>query len=220
MNSAIADNLRHIQDRIRAAQARARRDAAPVTLIAVTKSVGLAEIQALSELGVEHFAENRVHLAEPKISAFQGRATWHMIGNIQRRKAKDVVRMFQRVDAVDRMELADELARRAEELGVTLPILLEVNVSGEDAKHGMDEDAVDSALRHIARHQSLRVEGVMTMAPFYEEPEGTRPVFRALRALADRFQLPRVSMGMSNDFEVAIEEGATEVRIGTALFER
>ena len=219
MSGSIADNLHRVQDRIAAALARTGRSEDAVTLIAVTKSVGLAEIDELKQLGVTHFGENRINTAEPKIAGLHGAVTWHMIGNIQRRKARDVVRLFDCVDTVDRVELAQELSTRAGERPSPLPILVEVNVSGEESKHGLDAFELPDALGIMKGLPALRVDGLMTMAPFFDNAEQTRPIFAELRALADRFGMKRVSMGMSNDFEIAIEEGSTEVRIGTALFE-
>lgn len=219
MGGPIADNLRRIRDRIAAAMARSGRRGELPTLIAVTKTVGVPEIALLRELGVTHFGENRVQPAAPKIAALGAGATWHMIGTIQRRKARDVVRLFDCVDAVDRVELAEELAARAGERASPLPVLLEVNVSGEESKHGLAPAELSAAMERVAAMPALRVEGLMTMAPLYDAPERTRPVFARLKALADDAGLGRISMGMSNDFETAIEEGATEVRIGSALFE-
>lgn len=201
------------------ALARSGRPAESVTLIAVTKTVGVPEIEELRRLGVLHFGENRVHAVEPKKVALGGGVTWHMIGTIQRRKCKEVLRLFDCVDAVDRIELAEELGIRAGERTSPLPVLIEVNVSGEESKHGFTAEALPQALDRMRSIPTLRVDGLMTMAPFFDNAEQTRPIFAELRALADRFGLKRVSMGMSNDFEIAIEEGSTEVRIGTALFE-
>lgn len=219
MSTVLAQNLRRVQDRIADACARAGRPMDAVTLVAVTKSVGESTVRELIELGVRHVGENRVEVAAPKIAALGGAVVWHMIGTIQRRKAKDVVRLFQYVDAVDRLELADELAKRAHDHPSPLPVLLEVNVSGESSKHGFSPDDLPRAIEHVARLPQLAVQGLMTMAPFYEDPERTRPVFAALAALARHHNLARISMGMTNDYTVAIEEGATEVRIGSALFE-
>lgn len=216
---AISDNLYRVQDRILSALARSGRPANSVTLIAVTKTVGVPEVQELRRLGVTHFGESRVQAVEPKKLALASGATWHMIGNIQRRKCKDVVRLFDCVDTVDRVELAEELGSRVGDSLSPLPVLVEVNVSGEISKHGFSPDALAQALEQLQPIPALRVEGLMTMAPFFDNAEQTRPIFAELRTLADRFGLKRVSMGMSNDFEIAIEEGSTEVRIGTALFE-
>lgn len=220
MGGPIADNLRRIRDRIAGAMARAGRKGPLPTLVAVTKTVGAAEIEQLRELGLTHFGENRLQPAAPKIAALGAGVTWHMIGTIQRRKARDVVRLFDYIDAVDRLELAEELAARAGERAAPLPVLLEVNVSGEASKHGFAPAQLPDALDRIAALPALRIEGLMTMAPLYDDAERTRPVFAELKRLADSLGLPRISMGMSNDYEVAIEEGSTEVRIGSALFEK
>lgn len=216
---AIAANLSAVRDRIE--RATARRGGAPnsVRLVAVTKTVGLEEVRALYALGVRHFGENRVEAALPKIQdpAFPD-AVWHMIGRVQRRKARDVAAAFARVDSVDRDALGEELEKRCDQAGVTLPVLAEVNVSGEASKTGYTADDLASAIGRLRELPHLRLEGLMTMAPFCDDPEEVRPVFARLRALCDRHGLAVCSMGMSNDFEVAVEEGATEVRIGTDLF--
>jgi len=218
-SESIALNLSAVRDRIE--RATARRGGAPnsVRLVAVTKTVGLDEVRALYELGVRHFGENRVESALEKIrEANLPDAIWHMIGRIQRRKARDVVSAFARVDALDRDALGDELDKRCAQADVTLPVLVEVNVSGEASKAGYPAENLPAALDRLHELSHLRVEGVMTMAPFFDDPEDARPVFARLRALCDRHGLTVCSMGMSNDFEVAVEEGATEVRIGTDLF--
>ncbi|MDZ4861762.1 MAG: YggS family pyridoxal phosphate-dependent enzyme [Candidatus Hydrogenedentes bacterium] len=219
MHSAIAENLGRIKDRIAGACERTGRSPAEVTLIAITKSVGVEEVQFLQSMGVTHFGENRVRSGESKIASLREGVVWHMIGNIQRRKAKAVCTLFDVIDSVDRVELAVELARHAPGDKQPFPVLLEVNVSGEVSKHGFSQEALLTAIDQINAMSNLKLEGLMTMAPFHDDAENVRPVFAALRELANRYGLPRISMGMSNDFEVAIEEGATEVRIGTALFE-
>ncbi|GMW00117.1 MAG: YggS family pyridoxal phosphate enzyme [Candidatus Hydrogenedentota bacterium] len=190
-----------------------------VTLVAVTKGEQAPRIQTLYDLGVRHFGENRVHVAEPKIASLSLReSVWHMIGNVQRRKARDVVALFDRIDAVDRLELAVALSERCEAAGERIPCLLEVNVSGETSKHGFPPEDLERAIDSIQSLPGIVVEGVMTMAPYSEDPERARPHFARLRCIADKLGLTRVSMGMSNDFVVAVEEGSTEVRIGSALF--
>ena len=199
--------------------ARAGREASEVSLVAVTKTVDVAECAALLELGVTHLGENRVEQAEPKIASIGDQAHWHMIGSVQRRKAKRVAVMFDRVDSVGRLELAAALNDGAADRPGPLPVLVQVNTSGEASKHGFSQEDLPAALDASRALPNLRVEGLMTMAPFEAEPEETRPVFRALAELARAHGLSVLSMGMTNDFEVAIEEGATEVRIGTALFQ-
>lgn len=218
MRSRIARNLEEIRGRIAAAAERAGRDPAGVRLVAVTKAVGVQEAQILIELGVTDLGENRTQNAQEKIEALGRGVRWHMIGNVQRRKAREVVALFDTVDSVDRLKLAEALAQRGDEQGRELDVLLEVNVSGEEAKHGFTPENVAEAVERMAQWGRLHLRGVMTMAPFVDDPETVRPVFSKLRRLADGLGLPEVSMGMTNDFEVAVEEGATQVRIGTALF--
>ena len=197
---------------------RSGRSPEDVRLVAVTKTVGIEEIRILHDLGETDLGENRLEIATPKIQAFGRAVTWHMIGNVQRRKARDIVALFDCVDAVDRLSLAEALDKRCADQGKRLDVLLEVNVSGEESKHGLNPADLDSAVDAIGRLERLRIRGLLTMAPFVADPEETRPVFAALRELAERFGFPGLSMGMTNDFEVAIEEGATQVRIGSALF--
>jgi hypothetical protein len=215
----IRENLARITARIAAAAARAGRSPGDVRLIPVTKMVGEEEVRILVGLGYTDLAENRVESALPKLDAVGDAVRWHMIGHVQRRKAREVAARFGRVDSVDRVEVAEALDARCAALGKTLPVLLEVNVSGEASKGGFAPEAVPAALDAIrARMPHLAVEGLMTMAPLVDDSEGTRPVFAGLRRLADRLGLKVLSMGMTNDYEVAVEEGATEVRIGTAIF--
>lgn len=215
----IEANLARIRSRIADAAARAGRHPDDIRLVAVTKTVGVNEIAILHELGVREMGENRVANALPKIDALPHDIHWHMIGNIQRRKARDVVQTFDQADALDRLPLADALDRACRDTDRTLRVLVEVNVSGEPSKHGFEAAELAQALDHLRGLDRLVVDGLMTMAPFYEDPGLTRPVFARLRELAHAHGLRELSMGMTNDFEVAIEEGATQVRIGTALFE-
>lgn len=215
----IEENLRKVKERIAAVACGVGRDPESIRLVAVTKSVGIEEAEILYELGVREFGENRLQEAQQKIKAMKQSVTWHMIGAVQRRKARDVAALFHCVDSVDRTELAAALNEHCEKLKRTLPILVEVNVSGEESKHGFAPEQLPNALELISRFEYLRNDGLMTMAPLVKDPEETRPLFARLRELRDRFGLKELSMGMSNDFEVAIEEGATQVRIGTALFQ-
>jgi pyridoxal phosphate enzyme (YggS family) len=219
VHTRIERNLSEIRARIDTAARSAGRDSSDVRLIAVTKTVGAPEIAALVALGVKEFGENRPELAAGKIRHFNGAGiSWHMIGSVQRRKARDIVQLFDHVDSVDRVEVAEALNQRCEELDRTLPILIEVNVSGENSKHGFCPEDLIPGFDYIKRLPRLHVEGLMTMAPLVDDPETVRPVFRRLRELATRHGLTALSMGMSHDFEVAVQEGATQIRIGTALF--
>jgi pyridoxal phosphate enzyme (YggS family) len=237
----IAANLARVQARIQAAARRAGRDPAEITLVAVTKTRPLDAMQAAYRAGVRNFGENRVEEGSLKIPAFNGWAaaelpTWHMIGHLQSRKAADALAHFDMVHSVDSLKLAERLSRLAEGTGrAPLPILLECNVSGEASKYGFELShwqasrelrlAFFDVVRDVSRLPGLHLQGLMTMAPLVAEPEQARPIFAALRLLRDALaeELPAVewrhlSMGMTDDFEVAVEEGATLVRIGRAIF--
>lgn len=216
---AISHNLRRVQDRIQAAAERAGRPADAVRLVAVTKTVGMAEIRELHRLGVREMAENRVELAVPKRLEAPEDIVWHLIGPLQTRKAPEVVAHCACFDALDRMKAAEALQKRCEEQDRFLRVLVEVNVSGEESKHGFTPATFAEQWETLRGFDRLRVEGLMTMAPF-GAPEATlRACFSALKRLADAHGLPEVSMGMTDDFETAIEEGSTQVRVGRALFE-
>lgn len=217
--ATIEYNLQHIKDRIRLACERAGRTPAEVRLIAVTKSVGIEEVRILQTLGITDFGENRNENAAPKIAELGHPVRWHMIGSVQRRKAAGVVSLFDCVDSIDRVEVAGALERRCAELNKTLSVLVEVNVSGEESKHGFSPNELPDVVAALRGMGHLKVDGLMTMAPLSADAEQARPVFARLRDLAHDVGLKELSMGMSNDFEVAIEEGATQVRIGSALFE-
>jgi len=230
MTNSLSDNLTRVQDRIAAAAARAGRDRSTITLVAVSKTHPVEELLAAYDLGVRHFGENRVEEASVKLPAFKltigdPAVVFHMIGHIQSRKAEDVATLFDRVHSVDSVKLAQHLTRFAKR---PLPILLEVNVSGEESKYGFDgarRAELFEAIEVISQLPNLQLDGLMTMAPLVENPEEARPVFRALRELRAEIAahypaltLPHLSMGMTDDFEVAIEEGATLVRVGRAIF--
>jgi len=214
----IAENLRHIRDRIESAAARVGRNPGDIRLLPVTKSVGVDETKVLVDLGCTDLGENRTEEARAKIEAVRESVVWHMIGHIQRRKVRDVVSLYDRVDSVNRIALAESLDRACGEADKVLPVLLEVNVSGEATKGGFTPGELPDAIDRIASMSNLKVEGLMTMAPLADDLESTRPVFAGLRELAEKHDLKKLSMGMTNDFEIAVEEGSTEVRIGRALF--
>jgi len=214
----IEQNLQTVRERIASACARSHRLPDTVRLIAATKYVGVEEIRILQALGVTDFGENRVHDAQPKIEAIGRDVCWHMIGTVQRRKARDIVAWFDSVDSVDRVEVAQALEKRCALQERTLPVLLEVNVSGEESKHGFAPEDLAAVVEQVGAMEHIQLRGLMTMAPFYDDPDRTRPVFARLTELAETIGLPERSMGMTNDYEVAIEEGATQVRIGSALF--
>jgi pyridoxal phosphate enzyme (YggS family) len=189
-----------------------------VTLVAVTKGVSLAMIKAAYDCGIRDFGENRVQEAEGKIAQLgdlRPSVTWHMIGHLQSNKVKKALRIFDIIHSIDSLRLAELLSRRTDR---TVPILLQVNVSGEVSRSGFSVGELNDAFHKIAQLANLKVVGLMTIAPPSADPEKVRPFFRKLRELRDDMGLEHLSMGMSDDFEVAIEEGATMVRIGRAIF--
>ncbi|GIW05381.1 MAG: YggS family pyridoxal phosphate enzyme [Dehalococcoidia bacterium] len=220
---SLAERLGRVQDAIAAAAARSGRSADAVRLVAVTKTIPVETIAEAYTLGVRHFGENRVQEALPKIAALAERGirpTWHLVGHLQTNKAAAALRSFDILEAVDSLRLAEALSRRSS--GAPVRILLEVNVAGEPSKFGfrLDDPAqpfadVVAAIRALP---GLVVEGLMTVAPVANDPETVRPVFRRLAELAATHGLAELSMGMTDDFPVAIEEGATIVRIGRAIF--
>jgi pyridoxal phosphate enzyme (YggS family) len=221
--------LRAIRERIGAAAAHANRMPEEIHLIAVSKTVPVEVLRAAYALGLRVFGENRVQEAQEKIAALAlPEIRWELIGHLQTNKASRATELFARVQSVDSMRLAEALSVRALALGKTLPILLEVNVAGEASKSGFALQETPAAARVIANLPGLRPEGLMTIAPLVDTPEDARPVFRMLRELRDHLReaaplasnggWPELSMGMSDDFAVAIEEGATLIRLGRALF--
>lgn len=219
MRDRIAHNLEKIQERIVAAAVRADRNPAAVKLVAVTKTVTLEEIRILHDLGVRDFGENRLEAARDKIVLGPPDICWHHIAPVQTRKARDIVALFHVADAIDRVKAAEALQRRCEEQDKTLEILVEVNVTGEATKHGFTPKTVGSALAEMAAFDRIRLTGLMTMAPFDAPEPVLRACFQALKRLCDDAGLPECSMGMTDDFEIAVEEGSTQVRIGRALFQ-
>jgi pyridoxal phosphate enzyme (YggS family) len=222
----LAANIERVRASIAEAASRAGRTPEEITLVAVSKTVPLALVQMAYNLGVTDFGENRVQDALPKIEAFHPEnLRWHMIGHLQSNKAKKVIGAFSSVQSVDNLHLAQVLNRYAEESGVTLPVLLQVNISGEASKEGMTAEETPEVARQILALPALRVDGLMTIAPIVENMEEARPVFRGLRELRDQLRelfpscsWQHLSMGMTDDYPVAIEEGATIVRIGRAIF--
>ena len=220
----LAANLAALRARLAAACARAGRDAASVTLLAVSKFQPPEAVRAALDAGLVHFGESRVQEAKAKIPLCPGRARWHMIGHLQSNKCRDAVALFELVQSVDSLALAQELDRQCEKAAKTLPVLLEVNVAGEASKFGYAPARMLAEFRELSALPRLEVHGLMTIAPYTPTPERVRPVFRRLRELRGECEqilgapLPHLSMGMSGDFEIAIEEGATIVRVGTALF--
>lgn len=218
--------LEHVRARIEEALARAGRPSGSCRLLAVTKGRPAQEVEALLALGQLELGENRVQEAATKIPMVKGPARWHMIGHLQRNKAKKALELFEVIHSVDSLRLLEELGSVASRLGRSPEVMLEVNISGEATKHGFAPEEVATACARANELPNLRLVGLMTMAPIVQDPEQARPIFRALRELRDRLNdagatrcpLVELSMGMSQDYEVAIEEGATWVRVGSALF--
>lgn len=227
---ALATRYQKIQQRIEAACQRAGRSPEEVTLVAVSKTFPLAAIEQAQAVGLQHFGENKVQELTEKTAALPGQhgggpVVWHMIGHLQRNKAKDVAAQADVFHALDSERLARTLNQRVAEGDRILPCLVQVNVSGEASKYGLDPDAALAFLGKMGAYPHLQVRGLMTLAAPTPDPEAVRPQFQRLRSLRDAYagtvanvQLEWLSMGMSGDFEVAIEEGATHVRIGSALF--
>lgn len=222
--SAIAERLQSIRARIASACDRAGRPTSSVELMGVSKNHPPEAVAEAVQLGLTLFGENRIQEARTKIPLSPSNARWHFIGHLQSNKARDAVGLFEMVQGVDSLDLARELQKQALKQSRRLAILAEVNVAGESTKFGWNPEALLAALPSLASLDRLELKGLMTIAPYAPDPELARPVFRDLRELRDRCELqmqaplPILSMGMSGDLEVAIEEGATLVRVGTALF--
>lgn len=220
----LAASLQKVRERMASACQRAGRDPSAVTLLAVTKGQPPELVRAAADLGLNLFGENRVQEAKAKIGLCPGRLRWHLIGHLQTNKARDAVHFFELIQSVDSLHLAQEINKWADRAAKTMPVFLEVNVAGEATKFGYRPDQLLAELEALNALRRIELHGLMTMAPWTPEPEKTRPIFRRLRELKEQCEhglgapLQHLSMGMTSDYEVAIEEGATLVRIGTALF--
>ena len=219
--SEVAGEVARVRARIAAAAGRAGRRPEEIILVAVTKGVELARIREVVAAGVTDVGESRVQEAVAKIAALRATARWHLVGHLQRNKAGLAAGLFSVIHSLDSIRLAEDLSRRAPQ---PLDVLLQVNVAREPQKFGLTPESLAAVLRSTAQLPRLRVIGLMTIATLHPDPEHARPVFRRLRTLRDEVArvlgtaLPHLSMGMSDDFEVAIEEGATLVRVGRAIF--
>ena len=214
----IRQNVEWVQAAIERACRRCGRDPREVLLIAVSKTVDLERIRLAVEAGVPALGENRVQEAKEKVATLGHPVPWHLIGSLQTNKAKDAARIFDCIQSVDRLELAHELDRRAQAAGRVVDGLLQVNLGEEPQKGGLPPAEVKAVLDQVAALQGLRIRGLMAIPPLVPDAEAARPYFRRLRELRDAVGLEHLSMGMSGDFEVAIDEGATMVRVGTAIF--
>jgi len=223
---SVSEKFKVVMDRIASAAKRAGRDPSSVRLVVVTKTIDRERIAEAVAARAAILGENRVQEAKEKIEALGKMASWHLIGHLQANKAKYAVKLFDLIHSVDTLELAAEIDRQAAKIGKVQDILIEVNIAGEASKAGMAVKGAPSLVREAARLKNLSIRGLMTMPPYSENPEESQPYFTVLRELAETIakeKIPNVSMqelsmGMSGDFEVAIGEGATLVRVGTAVF--
>ncbi len=232
MLSHINENISAVKERIKNVAINTGRHNSEIQLVAVTKHRPIDQTDAVLETGHRILGENRVSGLLPKIDHYTGNIEppiqWHFIGHLQSRKVKDIIGKVALIHSVDSHKLAETLQRRADIADTTADFLLQFNVSGEESKYGIDPVEAESIAKELAPYDRVTCRGLMTMAPFYDDPEQTRPVFRRLRELRDRLNdlnfdhlhLEHLSMGMTNDYEIAIQEGATLVRVGTALFQK
>lgn len=221
---SLDQNIESIQQRIRNACERAERQPSDVTLLAVSKGQPPEVINEAAKLGLILFGENKVQEAKAKIPLCSGKLRWQMIGHLQTNKVRDAVQLFEMIQSVDSLNVAVEIQKRCEQSGKTMPILLEVNLAGEASKYGYAPEQILADLPKINALSKLEIHGLMTIPPYTTDENRLRPIFRRMRELKEQCEqilgapLPQLSMGMSGDFEIAIEEGATMVRVGTALF--
>lgn len=220
----LSERISSIFKKISYAALRAGRNLDEIKLIAVTKSQSVAKIKEAADLGLRVFGENRVQEAKSKIEQLRDfNIEWHMIGHLQSNKVKESVKLFEVIHSLDSEKLAVLIDREAEKAGKIQRVLIQVKLSEEESKYGIKDIEVDKLLLKCEKLKHIKIEGLMTIPPYFENPEDVRPYFKKLRQLRDKISerkpsIRELSMGMSNDFEVAIEEGATMVRIGTALF--
>jgi len=228
----VKENILTLRQRIARASSKINQDPGRITVVAVAKGRAVEQIKEVTEAGITDIGENRVQEAVLKYAAVHAtpcavQPKWHMVGHLQTNKVKDAVRIFDLIHSVDSIRLADEINGQAARIGKIQDILVQVNTSGEITKFGLNPSKAMELMKGIAEFKNINIKGLMTIAPIVDSPEKTRPYFKMLRELRDRvnelsaisYQLSALSMGMSDDFEVAIEEGATMVRLGRAIFE-
>ena len=235
MTDILLRNIKDVYRKIAHAAMRVGREPVDVNLVAVTKNHGPEMLQNAVDRGLRVFGENRVQEARSKILDFKAHNSlplevggysgvrWHLLGNLQKNKVKTAVELFDVIQSVDSIELAEEINKQAEKAGKQLDVLVQIKLSDEESKHGVSRENYTKLLEEIKHMGNLNLIGLMTIPPYFYDAEKSRPYFRELRNIKERleengFQLPELSIGMSNDFEIAIEEGATMVRIGTAIF--
>ncbi|MGA1868646.1 MAG: YggS family pyridoxal phosphate-dependent enzyme [bacterium] len=216
--ASVKENLISIKQRITRSAEKVNRNPSDITLVAVTKTVPIERIKEAGILGVSMFGENRVQEAKTKIPYINNKIQWRLIGHLQTNKVRDAVNLFDYIDSVDSIRLAEKIEKRAAQINKVQKILLEVNISGEEVKYGIDPKDIYFLFERIADFKHIQIEGLMTVPPICENKEEVRPYFRKMYQLKKDLGLALVSMGMSQDFEIAIEEGSDMVRIGSALF--
>jgi len=224
--TSIANNLKSVQHRIEEAARRVGRDPAQIKLVAVSKTIPISVIQEGIEAGIRILGENRVQEARNKIGQLGKPVEWHLVGHLQKNKVKYIFDLFDLVHSVDSIPLAQEINKEGIKRNRTMEVLIQVNIAGEQTKSGLPPKELIPTLKAIAPLTHISIRGLMTMPPFFSDPEQVRPFFSELKALADKVKregiegitMEELSMGMSHDFEIAIEEGATMVRVGTAIF--
>jgi pyridoxal phosphate enzyme (YggS family) len=221
----VLSNWRIVQENITHACKNSSRRPEEINVIAVTKYVDQQRMEEAFDSGLKHVGESKAQDATRKWELLGDRGTWHFIGHLQSNKVREIIGKFTYIHSLDRLSLAKEIEKRASYLNIVVPCFIQANVSGEDTKHGLPPEKVEEFIEQLARFPHIQAIGLMTMAPYYEDPEETRPVFRHLKEMQLRLQekewshapLTELSMGMSNDYQVAIEEGATFIRLGTTL---
>lgn len=216
----VTENVSEVVRRISLAAGRVGREPSEVKLVAVSKTVGMDLMREAVEAGLRAFGESRVQEAQDKVRELRGLGIeWHMIGHLQKNKAKSAVGIFEVIHSVDSAGLMELIDRYAGRTGKMQRVLIQVKLDPEDvAKHGLEEREIEGLLKRAEHFESINVEGLMTIPPFYEEPERARPLYRKLKELAADYGLKELSMGMTGDFEIAVEEGATMIRVGSAIF--
>lgn len=222
----LKENLAQVEENIQRVCERAGRDRKEVTLIAVSKTKPVDMLREIYDAGIRVFGENKVQELVDKYEVLPGDIKWQMIGHLQRNKVKYIIDKVDLIHSVDSIRLAETIDKEAEKKGITAKILIEVNVAKEDTKFGLMPEEVDDFIEQLANYKHIQVQGLMTIAPFVSDPEENRPIFARLRELSvdigkknvDNINMSVLSMGMTNDYQVAIEEGATMVRVGTGIF--
>ncbi|TKJ34523.1 YggS family pyridoxal phosphate-dependent enzyme [bacterium (candidate division B38) B3_B38] len=222
----IKGNIHRVKERIARAALRAGRDPDEIKLVAVSKSFGLEHIRAAIASGITILGENKVQEAHQKIPHIEAGVSWHMVGHLQSNKAKRAAELFDMIHSIDRLSIAEKLNRHLAALSKRMEVLIQVDLAEEETKFGIPEAELEELVKRVGEMENLTLKGLMIMPPFFSNPEDGRPYFQRLRQLLARLnrrgvvssELKELSMGMSHDFEVAIEEGATMVRVGTAIF--